>query len=331
MGWSTLIITNGDAAAEKMREARINAEIMCWRDVLHEGPVPLTDTLEDLSAIRADYLAFRGWGDADAIAQVFAERDAVMRALGAYSDVTLWFEHDLYDQLQLLQILDFLGREPALATRCSLIQAGTHIGAEPVRPRAHIKLKQPLGADQLALAQAAWSAFRAPTPELWVSLLSYDIGALPFLRSAILRHMEEFPGAGNGLSRTESFILAAIRQGVNTPEALFALFQDAEEAPFMGDWSFFAILDSMASGAAPFLFGLKGGPYSPYFEEDARAFYRASELRLTGLGTTTIDGKKDAIAFRRLDRWMGGVHLSNDRCWRWDRQARRLIAPNGRR
>lgn len=43
---STLIITNGDAAAEKMREGRINGEILCWRDVLAEGPVPQTGTLE---------------------------------------------------------------------------------------------------------------------------------------------------------------------------------------------------------------------------------------------------------------------------------------------
>src|SRR5687767_11834054 len=58
---STLIITNGDTAAEKMREGRINGEILCWRDVLHEGPVPRMSMPEELSPIRADYLAWRGW------------------------------------------------------------------------------------------------------------------------------------------------------------------------------------------------------------------------------------------------------------------------------
>lgn len=328
---STLIITNGDAAAEKMREARINAEILCWRDILHEGPVPHTDTLEELSSIRADYLAWRGWGDADAIRDVFAERDGAMRALGQYSDVMLWFEHDLYDQLQLLQILDILSQDPASARRCSLIQTGTDIGTEQAqRLRMHLKLKQPVNEGHLSLAHAAWSAFRDPSPERWVALLRYDTSPLPFLRASILRHLEEFPGAANGLSRSETFILRHIRLGVAAPMDLYAAFQDSEETPFMGDWSFFAILDSLASGAAPFVFGLKGGPYSPYFDEDQRAVYFGSELRLSGLGMTTIDGKKDAIAFRRLDRWMGGVHLSNDRCWRWDGGARRLVAPNGR-
>jgi hypothetical protein len=326
----TLIITNGDIAAEKMREARINGEILPWRDVLHEGPVPQVASLEELSAIRADYLAFRGWGDVGAIGAVFAGRDAVMRGLSQFSDVTLWFEHDLYDQLQLLQVLDFLAGAAGLTRRCHLIQTGSFIGAgEAHRLRMHLKLKQPVSAAQLDLAQAAWAAFCAPSPERWAALLRYDTTPLPFLRSAILRQLEEFPGL-SGLSRTEAFILRSVRRGIADPATLFAAYQDAEEARFMGDWSFYALLDSLASGAAPFIAGLKGGPYSPWFEEGQRETYFGSQLRLTGLGVTTIDGKKDALAFRRLDRWMGGVHLSNDRCWRWDGEARRLLAPNGR-
>jgi hypothetical protein len=50
-------------------------------------------------------------------------------------------------------------------------------------------------------------------------------------------------------------------------------------------------------------------------------------LKLTGLGVTTINGKKDAIEFRRLDRWMGGTHLTNKSCWRWDAAPRMLMAP----
>lgn len=327
----TLIITNGDIAAEKMREARINGEILCWRDVLHEGPVPETASLEDLSAIRADYLSWRGWGDVEAIQESFAERDSRMRALAGFSEVTLWFEHDLYDQLQLLQILDFLSNEPSLIGRCSLIQAGKFIGAEtPQRLRNHLKLKQPLSAAHLALGRIAWSAFRAPTPERWAALLRYDTTPLPFLRSAILRHLDEFPSAANGLSRTERFILAAVHAGTRTPHALFDSLQENEETPFMGDWGFHAILDSLAGGAAPFMIGLRGGPFSPYFTQEQRQHYLTSTLRLTGLGIATIDGKKDAVAFRRMDKWMGGAHLSNANCWRWDDAARMLVAPNGR-
>ena len=56
-----LIITNGDAAGEVLRKAFTGTEVLPWRDVLHEGPVPLTDTFEELSELRADFLAARYW------------------------------------------------------------------------------------------------------------------------------------------------------------------------------------------------------------------------------------------------------------------------------
>ena len=81
-----LIITNGDAAAEKMREARINGEILCWRDILHEGPVPRRpDTLEEFSAIRVGFLAGGGWGDPEEIARSPSPvRDGIMRDLRGF-------------------------------------------------------------------------------------------------------------------------------------------------------------------------------------------------------------------------------------------------------
>jgi hypothetical protein len=194
----------------------------------------------------------------------------------------------------------------------------------------HRKLKRPVRPAQYSLAQAAWDAFRAPTPERWSSLLSYDTAALPFLRPAILRHMEEYPAPASGLTRTEAFILEMVYTGIASPLRIFQLFQEEEEAVFMGDWSFWRILDDLAYGAAPLVTGLQYAPFSPDFDDDQRAAYLGSELKLTGLGTTALLGKRDAVEFRRLDRWMGGTHLTPRTCWRWDAGARMLSKPNGR-
>ena len=328
---TSLIITNGDAAGERMREARINGEILCWRDILHEGPVPLTATPEELSAIRIDFLTTDGWGDPGEILASFAERDGIMGNLGAYSEIVLWFEHDLYDQLQLLQILDRLIAQDSVHPRLSLIQAGAFLAQEtPSRLRTHLKLKQPVSEAQFQLAQSAWAAFRSATPESWAALMRYDTSALPFLRPAIMRQLEELPDAHTGLTRTETFILTMIQEGARTPAELFAHFEEHEEAPFMGDWVFWRILDALAAGAAPFVAGLRLKQFSPHFSGEQREAYLGSELKLTGLGVTSLTGRKDAIAFRRLDRWMGGVHLTNANCWRWDAANRRLAPPQPR-
>ncbi len=325
---SNLIITNGDAAGAKMREARINGEILCWRDILHEGPVPFTETAEELTAVRVDFLVAGGWGNPDEIRASFAERDRITGNLGAYSNILLWFEHDLYDQLQLLQILDLLAEHKTVHSRLSLIQAGTFLAQEtPSRLKMHLKLKKPVSEAQFMLAQAAWAAFRASTPENWAALLRYNTSALPFLRAAVMRQLEELPSVANGLTRTEMFILKAIQQGVNTPAHLFTAFQECEEAAFMGDWSFFRILDGLCAGAAPFVSGLWRNQFSPDFSDEERYAYLSTELKLTGLGVTTFSCKRDAIEFRRLDRWVGGTHITNKSCWRWDADALRLTPP----
>lgn len=326
---ATLIITNGDAAGMRMREARIKGDILCWRDILHEGPVPTTTTPEELFAIRAQYLAEDGWGDPTEIYSSFAERYYVLRNLEKYEEIILWFEHDLFDQLQLIQILDFLLSRPTVLSRVSLIQSGSFISLEsPTRILSHLKLKRPLSDEQLFLAQAAWAAFRNETPEAWAGLLRYDTSALPFLRAAIQRHLEELPDVRTGLTRTEHFILDMIHyNGIRTPGALFDLFEDYEEAAFMGDWSFWRILNALTTGATPFMVGLKIRGFFPYFDDDEREAYLNSELKLTGMGVTSLAGMRDAVAFRQINRWMGGTHLTNYNCWRWDTENRRLTPP----
>ena len=101
-----LIITNGDSAGALLRQAMPGVEVLPWRDVLHEGPVPVTDSLADLTDIRANYLA-RDGGDLDQTRTILQARDRGLARSTSFDRIVLWFEHDLYGQLQLLQVLDW--------------------------------------------------------------------------------------------------------------------------------------------------------------------------------------------------------------------------------
>ena len=104
-----LHITNGDAAVPVLRAAGVAGTILPWRDVLHEGPVPAVDA-DELSAVRSRFPTERS--------DAFADRD---RLLAEAEELVLWFEHDLYDQLQLAQVLAW-SDAPA-----SLVQAETYL------------------------------------------------------------------------------------------------------------------------------------------------------------------------------------------------------------
>jgi hypothetical protein len=322
-----LIITNGEAAAERMREAGLKHDILCWRDILHEGPVPETATLGELSVIRAQFLAARGWSAEEELIAAYLQRDAAIRSHQRYTTVVVWMEHDLYSQLQLMQIVSFFTQEAA-RDGLYLIQAGQHLAHEtPVALKRHLRLMEPMTRAHLDLARLAWHSFRAATPEPLAALLQRDTQIFPFLRMAVLRHLEELPAPRTGLTHTEFSIMSFIARGCHTPHALYAHFSEDEPAMQMGNWSFWHILDQLGMGHSPLITGFNGHSFSPQLADAELDAYLGVELTLTNLGQNALRGLADASVHRRIDRWMGGVHLMNNNLWRWDPEARQLIAP----
>ena len=318
-----LIITNGDAAGELLRRTLPGVEILPWRDVLHEGPVPLTATLPELTEIRAAYLAERGWGDRPQLKADLEARDKGLALAASFERVILWFEHDLYDQLQLLQLLDWFSTQRRRSGSLLLVQAPDFLGQQTPEGILELKeLERLVAPDQFSRASEAWWAFRSPTPEPWHGLL---LSALPFLHASVMRMLEELPGL-DGLSGSERQILAAIEAGATMPPALFVATQREEEAPFMGDWSFWGVLDGLALAKAPLITSLVDAPLTPDGQGLAQPYFR-SEVRLTPLGLKVLAGRDDFVRHTAIDRWWGGTHLTNANLWRWDAITQKLIPP----
>lgn len=323
-----LVITNGDAAGELLRRSLPGAEVLPWRDVLYEGPVPLTDTLETLTAGRIEHLAGAGGGEIGAIEFELTARDRGLTASANFDRVVLWFEHDLYDQLQLVQVLDWFAAHPRAEGTLLLVQTEDYIGRQESEAIVDLAATaKPVTQAQLDLAARAWAALRQPTPEAWANLLDEDTSALPFLRSAVARMIEELPGP-DGLSRTERQMLAIIESGESvTALALFIAVQKTEDAEFMGDWSFWRLLDQLALADEPLVAGLEAAPFQHTDPELAKA-YLTSRLSLTSLGRAVLAGDADWVLHHDVDRWWGGTHLTEDALWRWDQVAEKLIPPS---
>lgn len=322
-----LVITNGDMAGELLRRTLSGTEVLPWRDVLHEGPVPLTETPEELTEARVSFLAEAGAGDPGALELDFEARYRGLEFSANFDRVILWFEHDLYDQLQLLQVLDWFADHPREPETLLLVQADDYITRqEPEAILDQVALARPVTQAQLDLAVRAWAAFRQPTPEAWAHLLKEDLSALPFLRGTVIRMLEELPGA-DGLSRTERQVLACLSTGSGlTAVALFGAVQKMEDAEFMGDWSFWRVLDGLATGPSPLVAGLEGAPFQVADQARMEAYVK-SQPALTTLGKEVVEGKADWAEHHTIDRWWGGTHLTNAKLWRWDPETEHLIAP----
>lgn len=297
-----LHLTNGDAVAGLVRAGRLPGAIVPWQDVLHEGPVPGRLSHEELRNVRARFVAGCGWASYEAVYGMFAARDRMLAAVRGTEEVVLWFERDLYDQLQLLQILERLG-----GRRASLVDLGEPRRLGVVRSLALFEARTPVGGASRQLGRDAWRAFTSADPTDVEHVLDAGTADLPFLEAAMLRHLEEFPSTRDGLSRTERQLLEAVGLGVTSRADLFEEATASEERPYLADRAFLLQLERLA------------GCREPLLRE------RDGTFELTDAGHAVLAGEADHVHLNGVDRWLGGVRLEGDEAaWRWDAASGRL-------
>lgn len=307
-----LNITNGDCAVEIMKKSGIPGIFLPWQDVLHDGPVPEGLSLEELSKVRAEFIISRGWGTPDDVERVFVERDNMLRSFEKYEKVILWFEHDLCDQLQILQILDWFHENNNNEIDLSIICVDKYLGMlSPEEMKGLLKYEGSITDQHLLLSSKAWAAFCSSTPEEWCSLLNTDTSVLPFLEGAIVRLLEEYPDSSNGLSRTAQQALKIISEGEKLAGKVFGRNQELEDRIFLGNSSFWVILQKLLA-SSPALLELPQG------KKLTLPAAKDQELTITPAGLDVLAGKKNWLEIVDLDQWIGGVHLNPDNIWLWN-------------
>ena len=331
----TLHVTNGESAAGTLRATGLPGSVLSWRDVLHEGPLAAVPPPEH-RALRAAFLAQQGWGRRETIARELEWRDGLLdEAVTRRRPVVLWFEHDLHDQLQLLQILAAIAATEVEDARIELLV----VGEVPGRPDFHglgeldadelealWPRRVPLTPEVAAAAQEGWTALCGDDPRTIASFARDDRPGLPFLGAALVRLLEELPAVGSGLSRSERQLLEAVTAGAETPGEAFVECGRREQAPFAGDTWVWLRLHELGSGEHPLLQEASGGrvPQPPPLGDSAT--FLGTRLRLTAAGREVLDGSLDRVETVGLDRWLGGTHLTPGNAWRWH-ASRRAVQP----
>ena len=302
-----LNIVNGDVTVEIIKKAHINGDFLPWRDFLHEGPVPQSVSIDKLSEIRANFIHKQGFGSLEKIEKEFQERDEVIKNYHKYQKIILWFEHDLYDQLQLLQVLSWFQSNNIDNIKLSLICTDNYLGeCSPNKIRKLLGCEENIGKEHLELAQKAWFAFTQTNPTAWFKLLDDDLHLFPFLKDAVIRMLEEYPNTRNGLSRSAHQALLAISRGIKNPKEIFQNCQNYEKQKFMGDVIFWKILDEFIENKL--IYSQNNGQI----------------LQITPLGQKVLNGKINYLHIKATERWIGGTQLSNDKAWCWNIKKRTI-------
>jgi hypothetical protein len=315
-----LHVANGTSTTMTIEAAGIPGAVSIWADPLHDGPVPGGLTDAELLEVRARHL---GGTDEPSFSDAVAELKEWRRIIAehdAYRELVLWYEHDLFDQLNLIQLLTWV-RERLPATKpVSVICIDSYPGRPSFKGLGELTVselaplldtRKPVMTEQYELADRAWRAFREPTPEPLDRLRDSDSSALPYLAAAITGCLREFPWTTDGLSRSERRLLQLTAAGSLTLMSAFPRMDDGQRAYYVSDEALNDLADALSGTTPPLLTASEG--------EGLRR-----TVAITQTGRDVLARRLDRVAVCGLDRWFGGTHLQAGNMWRWDEEQQRI-------
>ncbi len=330
----------GDMSGQILRNSSVPGDVQVWMEDFIDGPVPRDISEDEWRMVRAEYLASL-FSDPAPVNPEHAGRKYERLAEGRnYREVLLWFDACMFDQTIMIHLIDRLSRLDLGDAKLSLICPGDFPGFDtfhgfalltPEQMASLLETRHAISTEEIALARAAWWAFRAPDPTEIEQVLAGDCTALPYLGAALTRFLQQYPSAANGLSRLEGEVLTAVAAGARDLGTIAARARAMETRPYYHDLTIARSIEELASARIPLLSvsGLEEmiALNSVDKQEQSNREMKKWRVGITEAGRDVLAGRQDHVALNGIDRWLGGVHLQGDEAaWRWDNATHKLVA-----
>ena len=329
-----LHVTNGESAGNTLRQTALGGAVLPWQDALHEGPVPALPR-QELLRTRARFLADCGWGRQQALLSSLERRDQqLLEALRDDLHVVLWFEHDLYDQLQLLDVLALAHTEEAAP---ELIVIGSFPGKpsfaglgeltaseletlwpsrRPARHRPRSRRRRAPGPPSRRRSPRHWPSGRRVRPR--------SCRFSPPRCGGCSRNCPRRQTGSRGQNDARSKRSPPARAHLPPPSSQR---NDSRTRPSSATPGSTEPSPRSGREQTRLLETDDGTPLPPPPPlSDSQPFARL-QLRLTATGERTLRGEADRVELLGIDRWIGGTHITPDNTWRWDTTELKLVRP----
>lgn len=225
---SLLHITNGDYTTQTLNNLDIKGQIITWREMLCEGKTTTDVGSETFWKTRFDFLN---------TSYKITKKTFIDFTLKEYrnlckqnqDEVVLWFDHDLFCQVNMLAVISWLKRYRK-GRKITIIQHNHEADSQKkalsqLSKRAInnlLKNRVELTQDDIEYADYIWQLYCSDSPLRLETVHKFNPSS-PFiyLTEAIKAHLLRFPSVENGLNKIENTVLQTISQNdFKTKEAL---------------------------------------------------------------------------------------------------------------
>ncbi|USG61238.1 DUF1835 domain-containing protein [Sneathiella marina] len=319
----------GSDIGQTLKDAGFNGDFLEVINPFAMGPVLPSSQKERSYELRSQYIDqvlgpyISSEKRANIRKDLIKEEQEVDTLRHSYQSVTLWFEHDAFDQLCLAYLLHKMADiGPELPFSLDLVQIDHFPGFRKFiglgqlidQPESLALLYQqrlPVTFDMINFGKAIWDAYTSKDPTSLWHLSQRKNAPLPLMQKAMLRMLSELPALKNGLGLTEQLALEIIAEEGNMVARRVFLFSLAEKdpQPYHGDVMFFATLKALWEAETPAL-KITGRIEAPHD-------HGKEVLTLTPMGEALLKGEKNWLKVNNIKRWVGGVEINSEKLQNW--------------
>lgn len=247
-----LHLLNGDATATVMEQAGLEGDVAVWREMLCEGPTVKDVGSADFWQTREQYFNSIGINN---YREYFGSQWQTIECFNEYDEVILWFEFDLFCQINMIAALHYLAGHREDGTKISLVCVGAEPGYDklmglselPAKDYASLKFHRwELEPVHLEQASGVWQAYNNPDlAKLVPWQYEVDKRVFKYLPAAIKKHLERFPSSLNGLNEIEQQMLELIATGEHTSRSIIGAMLQWQTWQGFGDVQYELMLDQL--------------------------------------------------------------------------------------
>lgn len=290
---SLLHITNGDSFTDRLQSLNLKGDVITWREMLCEGKTLTNVGSESFWKARFEFLNKNYKVSKSKFIELTLKEYRTLCNHKQQDQIVLWFEYDLFCQINMLAVLSWLKTHRSHA-QISLVCSGKEDSSNKLYCLNELNdeqlmnlydNKKTLTRDDIEYADYVWQLYCSDNPIRLENLGDFDNYQFDYLESAIKTHLKRFPTIKNGLNHIENSVLdLAVSQ------------KPASKKDFMQ-----AILSSQGG------YGFGDSQYDRILTTLKPLFTNFNPVRLSKKGKEILEGKTNYYSvIRDNDAYLGG-------------------------
>ena len=310
-----LHVLNGQGTATPFQNSGLPGDLTVWNEALALGPVILEIGTKKFWDLRKNYHSNAYFGlheelqPNESFEQLVLTHIQKLHESREYQEIILWFEFDLFCQINLIALASWLEDQNLGDVIVSLVCIESFPGITNFKGMGQLgpddfaqlfPLRRRLTINDLKQAKEIWKCYCDPDPsKINKALVRQKFTAFPYLVHALQKHLQRFPSIKNGLSELESLMLNTVANGSYSQKELVGALLKKDRWYGFGDLYYYLLIQRL----------------TPLLTIN-------NQVEVNATGQAVINGEQDFLDIQTESIPLGGSFNTD---FRWDMDKNSLI------